>query len=64
VKNDGLTGQHLAYLKDTYTQYKDKFEASYSRSTKSQTIKVDPIKSGLKRDGFIRMFNEAKTWMS
>jgi hypothetical protein len=64
VKNDGLTGQHLAYLKDTYTQYKDKFEAATAEAPKAETIKVDPIKSGLKRDGFIRMFNEAKTWMS
>jgi hypothetical protein len=61
VKNDGLTGQHLAYLKDTYTQYKDKFEAATAEAQKAETIKVDPIKSGLKRDGFIRMFNEAKT---
>ena len=60
VKNEGLTGQHLAYLKDTYTQYKDKFEAATAEAPKAEITKVDPIKSGLKRDGFIRMFNEAK----
>lgn len=64
LKNDGLTGQHLAYLKDTYTQLKDKFAASTVAEQKTETATVDPIKSNAVKAGLEQMIADAKDVVS
>lgn len=64
LKNDGLTGQHLAYLKDTYTQLKDKFAASTAAEPKTETVAVDPIKSNAVKAGLEQMIASAKDVVS
>lgn len=57
VKNDGLTGQHLAYLKDTYTQHKEKL--SPTEVQKTDTAAVDSVKSNSVKAGLERMIADA-----
>ncbi|MEG2463333.1 MAG: recombinase RecT [Acinetobacter sp.] len=64
LKNDGLTGQHLAYLKETYTQLKDKFAASTVAEPKTETVAVDPIKSNAVKAGLEQMIASAKDVVS
>ena len=64
LKNDGLTGQHLAYLKDTYMQLKDKFAASTAAEQKTETATVDPIKSNAVKAGLEQMIADAKDVVS
>lgn len=64
LKNDGLTGQHLAYLKDTYMQLKEKFAASTAAEQKTETATVDPIKSNAVKAGLEQMIADAKDVVS
>ncbi|OEY96075.1 recombinase RecT [Acinetobacter proteolyticus] len=63
LKNEGLTGQHVSYLKDTYMQLKEKLKpAAEVQETKVEP--VDPIKSNSVKSGLERMIAEAKDIIS
>ncbi len=60
LANDGLTGTHLSYLKDTYTQLKGKFTQPSAEAPKSEISSIDPIKSNSTKSGLERMIADAK----
>ncbi len=65
LKNDGLTGTHLSYLKDTYTQLKQKFTPPPAKEEPKATVAgPDPIKSNSVKAGLERMIAEAKDVVS
>ncbi|WHP06875.1 recombinase RecT [Acinetobacter corruptisaponis] len=65
LKNDGLTGTHLSYLKDTYTQLKQKFTPPpVKEEPKATVVGPDPIKSNSVKAGLERMIAEAKDVVS
>ncbi|ENU83058.1 hypothetical protein F974_01890 [Acinetobacter sp. CIP 102159] len=64
LANDGLTGTHLSYLKDTYTQLKQKFTPPVKEEPKATVAGPDPIKSNSVKAGLERMIAEAKDVVS
>ena len=64
LANDGLTGTHLSYLKDTYTQLKQKFTPPVKEEPKATVAGSDPIKSNSLKAGLERMIAEAKDVVS
>jgi len=60
LKNDGLTGQHLAYLKDTYTQLKEKFTSAKETPVATTAAEPDKIKSTSIKSGLERMIAETQ----
>lgn len=64
LANDGLTGTHLSYLKDTYTQLKQKFTPPVKEEPKATVAGPDPIKSNYVKAGLEQMIAEAKDVVS
>ncbi|WHP06954.1 recombinase RecT [Acinetobacter corruptisaponis] len=65
LKNDGLTGTHLSYLKDTYTQLKQKFTPPPAKEEpKATVVEPDPIKSNSVKAGLELMIANAKDVVS
>lgn len=60
LKNEGLTGQHLAYLKDTYTQLKEKFTSVKETPVATTAAEPDKIKSTSIKSGLERMIAETQ----
>lgn len=63
LKNEGLTGQHVSYLKDTYMQLKEKLQPA-AEAPQTKVEAVDPIKSNSVKSGLERMIAEAKDIIS
>lgn len=63
IKNDGLTGPHLSYLKDMYMQLKEKLQAA-AEAPKEDASTIDPIKSNSVKSGLERMIADATDVLS
>ncbi|WP_151775972.1 recombinase RecT [Acinetobacter colistiniresistens] len=63
LKNEGLTGQHVSYLKDTYMQLKEKLQPA-AEAPQAKVETVDPIKSNSVKSGLERMIADANDVIS
>ena len=63
LANDGLTGQHVSYLKDMYMHHKEKLKPT-AEAPQTKVEPVDPIKSNSVKSGLERMIAEAKDIIS
>ncbi|ENX55728.1 MULTISPECIES: hypothetical protein [Acinetobacter] len=63
LANDGLTGQHVSYLKDMYMHHKEKLQPS-AEAQETKVDAVDPIKSNSVKSGLERMIADANDVIS